>query len=399
MNWGRIIMTKLNLDEIIRSLVDIDSIELENVKMDVEEFIIEAKQAVMMPVLQHQIAQAQAIEKIEEHKEPYRLDLPINEYRGEIAEITLGATRAHGGTRGKEVKIGGQKSLYYFEGGWMNKPVVSFDVFDISQPQFPKALRQAWSEVWDSPGEWAKKAVKRGADVVTIHLVSTDPKVKDTSPSEAVKTVEEVLQAVDVPIVVGGSGNPQKDPVLFEKVAAMAEGEMCMFASANLDLDHKRIVDAAVKHRHNVLSWVSLDINDQKTLNKLLLEEGLPRDRMIQDPTTAALGYGLEYTYTMIQRIKINGIMGDKELANPVSCGVTNAWAAREAWMNVPQWGPREYRGPLWETVNALSVLLAGGDIMMMLHPNAVAAVKTIRDSIFNDIKSREIVYEDWLKV
>ena len=234
---------------------------------------------------------------------------------------------------------------------------------------------------------------------MTIHLVSTDPKVKDTPVSEAAKVVEEVLQAVDVPIVVGGSGNPEKDPVLFEKVAEVAENERCLLASANLDLDHERIVKAAVKYNHNVLSWVSLDINDQKTLNKLLVEEGLPRERLVQDPTTAALGYGLEYTYTMIERIKQNALKGEKELAFPVSCGVTNAWAAREAWMNVAEWGPREYRGPLWETVNALAVLLAGADIMMMLHPSAVQAIKAVIDSIFGDHPGVEIKYEDWLKV
>lgn len=277
--------------------------------------------------------------------------------------------------------------------------MVTFDVFDIPQKQFPKALREAWGDYWDSPGEWAKEAVNRGADIVTIHLVSTDPRVKDTPPQEAAKTVEEVLQAVDVPLVIGGSGNPEKDPELFEKVAASAEDERCLLASANLDLDHRKIVDAAVKYNHNVLSWVSLDINDQKTLNKMLLDEGLPQDRMVQDPTTAALGYGLEYTYTMIERLKMNGLKGEKDIANPVSCGVTNAWGAREAWMNVDEWGPREYRGPLWETINSLTVLLAGADIMMMLHPEAVSGVRKIVDSIFGEKKGREIDYQEWLKV
>lgn len=393
---------KLNLDQIVRNLLDIEEIELENVKLDVEELVLEAKQAIMMPILQRQLAQAKSVQEVKEEKpafEPFKYEPPVKEYPGEIVEVTLGATRKNGGTRAKEIKIGGQRSLYFFEGGWVNKPVVSFDVFDIPQPQFPKALREIWSEYWDSPADWARAAVEKGADLVTIHLVSTDPKVKDTSPKEAAKTVEEVLQAVDVPIVIGGSGNPEKDPVLFEKVAEVAEGEMCLLASANLDLDHKRIVDAAVKYGHNVLSWVSLDINDQKTLNKLLVEEGLPRERMVQDPTTAALGYGLEYTYTMIERLKINGLKGEKELAHPVSCGVTNAWAAREAWMKAPEWGAREYRGPLWETINAISVLMAGADIMMMLHPGAVKAVKQIIDSIFGELKSKEIDYYDWLKV
>ncbi|MEE8403123.1 MAG: CO dehydrogenase/acetyl-CoA synthase subunit delta, partial [Candidatus Hydrothermarchaeaceae archaeon] len=327
----------MKIEDIITSLAEAESMELQDVTIDVEELVVALKQAMALPMARR--AERAAI----------TYTPPVREYRGEIAEITLGATKADGGSRGKVVKIGGQTSLYRFEGGYKNDPVVTFDVFDISMPTFAKALREEWGDVWDSPADWAKRAVKLGADLITIHLISTDPRIMDTSPRDAAKTVEDILQAVKVPLVIGGSGNPEKDPKVFEKVAEAAEGEMCMIASANLDLDFKKIVKAANKYNHNVLSWTSMDINDQKTLNKLLLECGLPKERMVQDPTTGALGYGIEYTYTLIERMKEGGLKGDKDLQNPISCGVTNAWAAREAWMNEPKWGPREYRGPLWE--------------------------------------------------
>ncbi len=372
----------MKIEDLIESLIETESAELQNVTIDVDELVLELKQAMAMPLAR---------------KAAITYSPPVKEYRGEIAEIKLGATRADGGSRGKVVKIGGQKSLYRFEGGYKNDPAVTFDVFDISMPTFAKALREEWKDVWDSPAEWAKRAVKLGADLVTIHLISTDPKILDTSPRDAAKTVEDVLQAVKVPLVVGGSGNPEKDPKVFEKVAEAAEGEMCMIASANLDLDYKKIVKAANKYNHNVLSWTSMDINDQKTLNKLLLECDLPRERMIQDPTTGALGYGIEYTYTLIERMKEGGLKGDEDLQFPISCGVTNAWGAREAWMNEPQWGPREYRGPLWETVTALMVLMAGADIMMMLHPTAVKIVKAVIESQNGKLKGPGIKFEDWL--
>jgi acetyl-CoA decarbonylase/synthase complex subunit delta len=372
----------MKIEDLIESLIETESAELQNVTIDVDELVLELKQAMAMPLAR---------------KAAITYSPPVKEYLGEIAEIKLGATRADGGSRGKVVKIGGQKSLYRFEGGYKNDPAVTFDVFDISMPTFAKALREEWKDVWDSPAEWAKRAVKLGADLVTIHLISTDPKILDTSPRDAAKTVEDVLQAVKVPLVVGGSGNPEKDPKVFEKVAEAAEGEMCMIASANLDLDYKKIIKAANKYNHNVLSWTSMDINDQKTLNKLLLECDLPRERMIQDPTTGALGYGIEYTYTLIERMKEGGLKGDEDLQFPISCGVTNAWGAREAWMNEPQWGPREYRGPLWETVTALMVLMAGADIMMMLHPTAVKIVKAVIESQNGKLKGPGIKFEDWL--
>jgi acetyl-CoA decarbonylase/synthase complex subunit delta len=379
----------MKIEDLIESLADTEGMELQNVEVDVEDLILELKQAMAVPMARQAALKAK--------REAIKYAPPVKEYKGEIEEITLGATKADGGSRGKVVKLGGQKSLYRFEGGYKNDPVVTFDVFDISMPTFAKALREEWSDVWDSPTEWAKRAVKLGADLVTIHLISTDPRIMDTSPKDAAKTVEDILQAVKVPLVIGGSGNPEKDPKLFEKVAEVAEGEMCMIASANLDLDYKKIVKAANKYNHNVLSWTSMDINDQKTLNKLLLDCDLPRERMIQDPTTGALGYGIEYTYTLIERMKEGGLKGDKDLQFPISCGVTNAWAAREAWMNEPKWGPREYRGPLWETVTALTVLMAGADIMMMLHPTAVKVVKEVIESQNGKLKGTDTKFEDWL--
>ncbi|MDI6654520.1 MAG: CO dehydrogenase/acetyl-CoA synthase subunit delta [Candidatus Hydrothermarchaeota archaeon] len=374
-------MAKVNLDEIVYRLLDAEEVELEKVSITAEELAFNLRQA-----------EVKLLEKKRIKFEP-----PIRQYKGKIAEVQLGATRAEGGSRGKVVKLGGQASLYHFEGGRKNKPVVAFDVFDMPMPSFPKVLRDIWSEVWDDPGEWAKKAVKLGTEMVTVHLISTDPFIKDTPPREAAKTIEEVLQAVDVPLIIGGSGNPQKDPLVFEKVAEAAEGEMLLLASANLDLDHKRIVDAANKYRHNVLSFTSMNITDQQALNRLLRDEGLPKERLVQDPTTGALGYGLDYTYSIIERLKQNALSGDDVLQNPIFCGVTNAWAAREAWMDEPAWGPREYRGPLWETITAVTVLNAGADGMMMLHPEAVKAVKEIIDSMSGELRAQEIKYENWL--
>ncbi|MFQ6136922.1 MAG: CO dehydrogenase/acetyl-CoA synthase subunit delta [Candidatus Hydrothermarchaeales archaeon] len=380
--------------DLLSSLDDFDALELEDVQIDAEELVFKLRKSLMPR------AEIRPPIPTKIKREPIVFEKPIKEYRGEIAEVQLGATKAEGGSRGKVIKIGGQTTLYRFEGGVKNRPVITFDTFDISQPQFPKVQREAWSNVWDAPAEWAKKAVKLGADLVTIHLVSTDPKIKDTTPRDAAKTVEEVLQAVDVPLVIGGSGNPEKDPLVLEKAAEVAEGERCLLASANLDLDYKRIVEAAKRYNHNVLSWVSLDINDQRMLNKLILDLGLPKEQMVLDPTTAALGYGIEYTFTMIERVKQNALKGDEELQMPISCGATNAWGARESWMNVPEWGAREYRGPLWEAVTALTVLMAGADMMMMLNPRAASIVKDVILRMFDKKKAKkEIKYEDWLKV
>jgi len=329
-------------------------------------------------------------EKLIEAKfEPYKAEYPAS-----IEEVTIGATKADGGSRDYVVTLGGEKSLafYTFDAEQKHLPAIAIDVFD-RKPMLAKAVRMHYEDVLEDPAEWAKKCVKKfGADLVTLHLISTDPLLEDKPASEAVKVLEDVLQAVKCPIIVGGSGNKEKDPEVLEKAAEVAEGERIMLASATLDMDWERIANAAKKYGHVVLSWTQMDINNQKTLNRYLLKRvEMPRDSIVMDPTTAALGYGLDYAFTNMERIRISGLKGDTDLNFPISSGTTNAWGAREAWMidspiegDTP-WGPRELRGPIWEIVTGLTLSLAGVDLFMMMHPGAVAVLK----EVFNTLGGR----------
>ncbi len=328
------------------------------------------------------------------------------EWKGQIREVTLGATPKEGGTRKYTITLGGEKSLpfYLFDAEQKNLPVVTMDVFDRPVP-FPKAVREHYEDVMEDPAEWARKAVKEfNADLVTIHLVSTDPLLDNTPIHEAAKVVEDVLQAVKCPIVVGGSGNKEKDPQLLAKVAEVAEGERVLLASATLDTDWETIVEAAKKYNHVVLAWTQLDINAQKTLNRYLIKKGgLPENSLVMDPTTAPLGYGIDYAFSNMERIRLSALKGDADLAFPISSGTTNAWGAREAWMkespisNDTDWGPRELRGPLWELLTGLILALAGVDIFMMLHPASVAVLKEVINTLGGKVE--ESVDKDWLVV
>ncbi len=346
-----------------------------------------------------EVEKEEVIELIKKKFEPYKA-----EWSGYVEEVQLGATRKEGGTRKYTIKLGGAKSLpfYIFDAEQPNLPAVSIDVFDRPVP-LPKAVRVHYEDVMGHPDEWAKKVIdKFGADAVTIHLISTDPLLDDTPPSEAVKVVEDVLQAVKCPIIVGGSGNKEKDPILLEKVAEVAEGERVLLASATLDMDWERIGKAAKEHGHCVLAWTQMDINSQRTLNRYLLKKvGLPRDSLVMDPTTAALGYGLDYAYSNMERARIAALKGDEDLAFPVSSGTTNAWGAREAWMKESplegdtSWGMREHRGPLWEIVTGLTLSLAAVDIFMMMHPVSVAVLKELIQTLGG--KKEEVSCEDWI--
>jgi len=371
--------------ELLDLLAGNDEIELEDVEMLVDELQL-VYQPGVMPVLPRIAAPAKA-KPTSLMEAPFTL--PVQSYPGQIVEVKLGATKSEGGSRGKTVVIGGEKSpaFYTFENPTPNPPVVSFDVFDSKVP-LPKAVKMNFGDVIEDPVAWAKFCVdKFGADMITLHLVSIDPlNEKPSTPAEAAKTVEDVLQAVDVPLIVGGCGDPEKDLAVFEKVTAAAAGERLLISTITLDMDIEKSAKLVKEHGHVALAFSPMDLNQARELNRRLFEY-LPREQIVMDTTTAALGYGLDYSYTIMERARLAGLMGDPELQQPMSSGTTNAWAAREAWQKMdPRWGARELRGPLWETVTALTLLLAGVDLFMMMHP---AAVKTLK-SVIKELTSKK---------
>lgn len=362
--------------ELLDLFTGLNDLELEDVDIEVDELEF-AYQPGFLPAIKKMVAVKARPTSILDAPFP----LPTQKYPGQIVEVTLGATKGQGGTRGKSITIGGEKSpaFYTFENPTPNSPIISLDVFDQKVP-IPKAVRTNFNDAIEDPVSWAKFAVdKFGAQMITLHLVSIDPlNPKPSTPAEAAKTVEDVLQAVDVPLVVGGCGDPQKDLAVFEKVTAAAEGERLLISTVTLDMDIEKSAKLIKKHGHVALAFSPMDLNQARELNRRLLEY-LPKEQIIMDTTTAALGYGLDYAYTIMERARLAGLMGDPELQQPMSSGTTNAWAAREAWQKMgPQWGARELRGPLWEAVTGLTLLLAGVDLFMMLHP---AAVRTLRNT------------------
>jgi acetyl-CoA decarbonylase/synthase complex subunit delta len=317
-----------------------------------------------------------------------RFNPPVETYPNKIVEVQLGATKAEGGSRGRSVIIGGEAApaFYTFEKPTVHAPVVTVDVFDMEVP-LPKAVKMHVRDVLGDPAAWAKLVVERfEADLVTIHLISVDPLLKNASPKEAVKTVENVAQAVDVPLVIGGCGDPAKDADVFEEIAETFAGERFLMSSITRDMDVQRCGRFIKKYGHLALSFTPMNLNLAKELNRRLYEF-LPRESIVMDLTTAALGYGLDHSFSNMERARLEALAGDDELAHPICSGTTNAWAAREAWLKMdPQWEPRELRGPLWEVCTALTLLLTGVDLFMMMHP---AAVKTLKDTIHQLMSGR----------
>ena len=386
--------------EILELLAKFQEIELEDFQMDVSRMELSFEPGMagqIMPKLKLPPAlKAKPVSMLQAAFLP-----PIETYPSTIAEVKLGGTRSEGGTRGKSIIVGGETSpaFYTFERPIVHAPIITLDVFDMEVP-LAKAVKMHVKDVVGDPAAWAKLAVEKfGADMVTVHLISIDPLLKNATPKDAVKTVENILQAVDVPLVIGGCGDPVKDADVFAEIAETFKGERFLISSLTRDMDVERCAKFVKKNGHAALSFTPMDLNLARELNRRLYDY-LGKEDIIMDLTTAALGYGLDYAFTNMERARMAGLMGDPELAQPMSSGTTNAWAAREAWLKMaPEWEPRELRGPLWEVTTALTLLLAGVDLFMMMHPAAVKTMKDVTNRLVNGGKVDAAKFADWVSV
>jgi len=375
--------------------------ETEELELKDVELFAEYLEFQMLPSIVQSAAQAvlPGIGKAEWSPQKFSLDV---EFPGTIQTIEF--IRSNG----KKAVIGGETVPPFYNFLGLDKrnphpPLVTYDVFDMgAKMMLPKPIKQEYQDVLADPPQWAKFAVdKFGAECVTFHSLEIDPGMGDAPVSQSVKYLEDILQAVDVPVIIGCSGNKEKDVELFKETAAVTESEVLMLSAAD-KATWEEVIPFAVKYDHNCLLWTSLDLNNQIKMNKDALELGLPPNRIVMDPTCATLGYGMEYSFSIYQRMRLAGLLGETDLAYPISGGTTNAWGAREAWMSekqAPQWGPRQYRGPIWEIINALSLSLVGLDLAMMFHPIAAKHVKEITAEFFGEIPKHmeDIGYYDWV--
>jgi acetyl-CoA decarbonylase/synthase, CODH/ACS complex subunit delta len=300
---------------------------------------------------------------------------------GKINTVTIGATKAEGGTRTSVVTIGGDSALpfLHFEGEFPYKPVIALEVQSRVPDQWNDECKAAFADVLGNPVAWAKKCVEFGADMVYLKLTSADPDLENHSPEECAKIVKDVLAAVGVPLIVSGCGNEEKDNLVMPAVAEAAAGENLLLGVAEQE-NYKSIAAAAMVHKHTLIALTPCDINICKQLNILITEMGLPADKIVIDPGAGGLGYGIEYTYSILERGRLGALQGDKMLSMPVIATVGyEAWRAKEAnapESEFPAWGNQAERGILWEAMTAAALFQGGIHAVVMRHPEALKLVR-----------------------
>ena len=302
-------------------------------------------------------------------------EIPKTSYTGKIKEITLGKGD-------KAVTVGGETAYpyYLFEGEMPRPPRIAMEVYDSEPEEWAEAALEPFAGVTNDPVAWAKKCVDEyGAEMICLQLASTDPNNLDRGADEAAKVVKAVADAIDVPLIVWGTANHDKDTEVLTKVAEVCQGKNLILGPVE-EGDHKRIGATAIGYNHTVVASTPIDINLAKQLNILLGNLGVPDKQIIMDPTVSGIGYGIEYCYSVMERMRMAALtQQDEKLQLPIICNIAKeVWKAKEVHLpdNEANMGDAKKRGILLEAMSAMTLLLAGGDVIVMRHPEAIKLVK-----------------------
>ena len=312
-------------------------------------------------------------------------DIPKQTYSGKIGETIIG-------TGSGAVKLGGEDSypFHLFEGEMPNPPKIAMEVWDYDpSEEWPAAAVEPFKDVISSPDAWAKKCVDEyGADMIVLQLKSTDPNGMDRGADEAAEVAKKVSDAIDVPLVLWGTANNQKDEDVLKAISEKSEGKNLALGPVE-EANHKGVGASALGYGNLIVASTPIDVNLAKQLNILLGNLGVQSEKIIVDPTTGGLGYGMEYSYSVMERISMAALtQEDEKLQIPMINNIGNEiWKCKEAGLGIeeaPTLGDPEKRPILMEAVAAVCYLMAGSDVVILRHPETVRLTRAFIDLMIN---------------
>lgn len=289
----------------------------------------------------------------------------LESYKGMVNEVTIGSGD-------KSLKIGGENILpfHFFEGNLKNPLRFGLEIYDSPPQVFADSLKNCYSDVINSPIEWAKKSIDEyNVDFISIYLNSLNE--EDCSISNLAENVKNIANSINKPVVISGTGDIEKDLKALVEIAKVCSGMNLLLGPVQKD-NYQEIGKAALDGGHSIIAQTPLDINLCKELN-LKLAKFFPKERMVIDPLSSALGFGIEYSFSIMERVKQIGVVHNDEMMKmPIIANTgRECWKTKEAKEN-------ETQGILWEALSALILVLAGANIIVMLHPESLKLLKNV---------------------
>ncbi len=287
----------------------------------------------------------------------------------------------------KAITVGGETALPFhtFEGDIPNMPRTAYEVLDAPPEEWPECLVRYYSDVINDSAAWAKKCVSEfGAEAICLSLDSTDPNGPNVSSADAAQIAKKVIEAVDVPIILWGCGNAEKDTETLREITSLIENRNVCIGPLT-DANYRTLGATAMAFQYPVVASTPIDVNLAKQLNILLENLGVHLDHILMDPSIGAVGYGLEYTYSVMERIRLAALtQQDEKLSPPIVCNLgREVWKAKETRLPTDaELGDQERRGVLMEAITASTLLLAGGELAIMRHPKAINLTKVLIDGM-----------------
>jgi len=302
------------------------------------------------------------------------VEIPKKVYAGTIREINLGGGKV----------AGGESTMPYhvFEGGMGHGPILALEINDVEPEEWAPALKEVYGDVWSDPVAWAKKCLELGADMIHLELVGSDPNGRNRPAADVAATAKAVIDAVSCPITIWGTANHEKDVEVLRLIAEQNQGKGLLLGPVE-EGDHKQLGAAAIGFGHKVIASSPIDVNLAKQVNILLGNLGVKDESLLIDPTVGGIGYGLEYSYSVMERCRLAALaQEDERLQFPLYCNIgREVWKTKEAKApaeELPELGEPTARAVTLEALTATSLLVAGANVMVLRHPKTLELIRKL---------------------
>ena len=299
-------------------------------------------------------------------------------FSASINEVTIG-------TGEKAMTLGGENvmPLYTFDAPIKNRVRIGAEITDSGVDKTLPGVAEYYAGA-ETMAELAKRASEMpGADFVVLSLEGADPNGENKSIEDCVAIANEVVGAIDCPLVIEGSKNIEKDAKLFEKLAEALQGKNVLFMSAKEENYKVVAASVAMAYDQKLSAESAVDINLAKQLNVLISQMGVRPESYVMNIGAAAAGYGYEYVASTLDRVKSAALaQNDNMLQMPIITPVADeAWSVKESIVSeedFPEWGSRESRGVNMEVSTAAACIAGGSNAVILRHPKSVATISRL---------------------